>query len=118
MGITCYRQGYIQVIRRQQQDSNMNFAVPFLKMLALYMLWIAQFLLESYAVYQISVLLPLYAKIWDQKVSQKVRKLILLLAKIQRKLARTSRKRAHTFHSECLHLRLKEFTPANIGLPT
>ena len=56
--------------------------------------------------------------LWDQKVSQKVRKLILLLAKIQRKLARTSRKRAHTFHGECLHLQLKEFTPANIGLPT
>ena len=45
-----------------------------------------QFLSESYAVfcvYQILILLKLYAKIWDQKVSQKVRMLFLLLDIIQ-----------------------------------
>ena len=64
----------------------MNFAVPFLKMLTLYMLWRAQFLSDFYAVFcihQILILLPLQARIWEQKVSQKVRILILLLAIIQ-----------------------------------
>jgi len=40
----------------QEQLSIMNFAVTFLKMLALYMFWRAQFLLEFYAVYQILIL--------------------------------------------------------------
>ena len=60
----------------------MNFAAPFLKMLTLYMLWGAQFLSDFYAVIcvlQIFILFPL----WEQKVSQKVKILILLLAIIQ-----------------------------------
>ena len=64
----------------------MNFAGPFLKMLTLYMLWRAQFLSKFYAVFcvhQILILLPLEAKILVQKVSHKVRIIILLLAIIQ-----------------------------------
>ena len=64
----------------------MNFAVPFLKMLTLYILWKAQFLLDFYAIFsfhQILILLPLSAKIQEEKVSQKVRIGILLLAIIQ-----------------------------------
>ena len=60
-----------------------NFAVTFLKMLALYMLWRAQFLSEFYVVFcvhQILILLKLLAKIWEHNVSQKVKILILLLA--------------------------------------
>ena len=34
-----------------EQHSIMKFAVPFLKMLALYMLWTAQFLLEFNAIF-------------------------------------------------------------------
>ena len=36
---------------RQEQNPIMKFAVPFLKMLALCMLWRAQFLLDFYAVF-------------------------------------------------------------------
>ena len=36
------------VIRRQEQHSIMNFAVPFLKMLTLYMLWRARVLVEIF----------------------------------------------------------------------
>ena len=62
----------------------MKFAVPFLKMLTLYMLWRAQFLSGFYAVFCVyQILLPLKAKILDQKVSQKISILILLLAIIQ-----------------------------------
>ena len=49
----------------------MKFAVIFLKMLAFYKLWRAQFLTELHAVfcvYQIWILLPLQAKNLDQKV--------------------------------------------------
>ena len=52
------------VSQRQEQPSIMNFTVPFLKMLTLYMLWRARFLSELYAffcVYQILILLPLKA---------------------------------------------------------
>ena len=55
----------------------MNFAVIFLKMLALYKLWRAQFLTELHAVFcvhQIWILLPLQAKNLDQKVSGKYQK--------------------------------------------
>ena len=71
---------------RQEHNPIMNFAVYFLKMLTLYMLWRAQFLSDFYAafcIHQILILLPLEAEIWEQKVSQKVRILILLLAIIQ-----------------------------------
>ena len=50
------------VSRRQEQHSIMNFAVAFLNLLTLYMLWRAQFLTEFYAVfciYQILIFLPL-----------------------------------------------------------
>ena len=60
------------VSRRQEQHSIMNFAVAFLNLLTLYMLWRAQFLTEFYAVfciYQILISVPLWAKILDQKVS-------------------------------------------------
>ena len=66
----------------------MNFAVTFLKMRTLYMLWRAQFSSEFYAVFrvhQILILLPLESKIGKQNVSQKVRILISLLALIQDK---------------------------------
>ena len=56
-----------------------QFCFSFLKILALYMLWRAQFLSECYAVFcvhQILVLLPLRATIWDQKVSQNIKILI------------------------------------------
>ena len=46
----------------QEQNSIMNFAVTFLKMLALYMLWRAQFLSKLdavFCVHQILILLPL-----------------------------------------------------------
>ena len=62
----------------------MKFAVPFLKILKLQMLWTAQFLSEFYAVfclYQIFIFKK--AEILDQKVSQKVRIFILLLPIIQ-----------------------------------
>ena len=47
---------------RQEQNPIISFAVPFLKMLALCMLWRAQFLSDFYAVfcvYQILILSPL-----------------------------------------------------------
>ena len=47
----------------------MNFAVIFLKMLALYKLWRAQFLTESHAVFAF-IMLPLKAKNLDHKVSR------------------------------------------------
>ena len=71
---------------RQEQHSIMNFAVAFLNLLTLYMLWRAQFLTEFYAafcIYQILIFLPLWAKILDQMVSQKVRIIFLLLAIFQ-----------------------------------
>ena len=74
------------VSQRQEQHSIMNFAVAFLNLLTLYMLWRAQFLTEFYAVfciYQILIFLPLWAKILDQMVSQKVRIIFLLLAIFQ-----------------------------------
>ena len=52
----------------------MNFAVAFLKMLTLYVLWSAQFLTELHAVFCIDliwILLPLCTKFWDQKVTKK-----------------------------------------------
>ena len=55
-------QGSPMVSLRQEQNSIMKFAVPFLKMLALCMLWRAQFLSDFYAVFcvhQILILLPL-----------------------------------------------------------
>ena len=68
---------------RQEQNPFMRFAVPFLKMLTLCMLWRAQFLSDFYAVFcfhQILILLPLQANTLDKKVSTKVKILILLLA--------------------------------------
>ena len=47
---------------RQKQNPILNFAVPFLKILILYMLWRAQFLSHFYTVFcvhQILILLPL-----------------------------------------------------------
>ena len=47
---------------RQEQHSIMNFAVAFLNLLTLYMLWRAQFLTEFYAVFcvhQIRISVPL-----------------------------------------------------------
>ena len=58
---------------RQEQNPIMKFAVPFLKMFALCMLWRAQFLSDFYSVFCV------------QKVSQKVRIFFLLLAIIQDK---------------------------------
>ena len=72
--------GTYMVSRCQEQDSIMNFAVGFLKMLSIYMLCRAQFLLGFYVVfcvYQILILLPLVAEICDQKVSQKDKIIIL-----------------------------------------
>ena len=77
---------FYMVSFRQEQHSIMNFAVAFLNLLTLYMLWRAQFLTEFYAVfciYQILIFLPLWAKILDQMVSQKVRIFFLLLAIFQ-----------------------------------
>ena len=45
------RELYGKSARRQEEHSIMNFAVCFLKMLALYMLWRAQFLSELYVVF-------------------------------------------------------------------
>ena len=62
------------VSRRQKQDPILNFAVPFLKMLTIYMLWRAQFSPDVYAVFfvhQILILLPLYAEIWGRRCPKK-----------------------------------------------
>ena len=66
----------------QEQNFIMNFAVSFLKLLILYILWRAQFLSDFYAVFcihQILILWPIQAKIWDLKVSQKFKILNNLL---------------------------------------
>ena len=71
---------------RQEQNPIMKFAVPFLKMFTLCMLWRARFLSDFYSVFCIHQILssaPLLAKIQEQKVSQKVRIFFLLLAIIQ-----------------------------------
>ena len=67
----------------QEQHSIMNFAVTFLKMLTLYMLWRAQILTDLHAVFcvhQIRISAPPYAKNLDQKVSRKNRILPLKIA--------------------------------------
>ena len=67
----------------QEQHSIMKFAVTFLKMPALYMLWRAQILTDLHAVFcvhQIRISLPPQAKNLDQKVSRKNRILPLKIA--------------------------------------
>ena len=69
--------------RHRQQHSIMNFAVPFLELVTLYMLWRAQILSEFYDVFcvcQILILQKLKAKIWYERVTQKGILFFLLLA--------------------------------------
>ena len=72
-----YRQDLVHMVSMcQEQHSIMNFAVTFLKMLALYMLWRAQILTDLHAVFcvhQIRISVPPQAKNLDQKVSRKNR---------------------------------------------
>ena len=60
----------------------MKFDVPFLKMLSLYMLWRAQFY-QNFMPSSDLDLVTTIAKIWHQKVSQKVRIIVLLLVIIK-----------------------------------
>ena len=62
------------IVSRLEQHPILNFAVPFLKMLTIYMLWRAQFSPDVYAVFfvhQILILLPLYAEIWGRRCPKK-----------------------------------------------